>query len=100
MVGCDSRRRAPPERQVPKLKRQADEVLKVFHRLNARPGDCLHYVTMLRNGLAESDLDIGVGECARLGQVVAREDCAELTEIGWRAIGWARPKPGKKPALP
>ena len=83
---------------MPKLKRQADDILKVFHRLNARPGDCLHYVTMVRNGVNEVDLDAGVAECVRLGQVVAREDCAELTEVGWKAIGWDRPKQAAKPA--
>ena len=81
-----------------KLKPQADEILKVFDRLNARPGDCLHYVTMVRNGVAEDDLDAGVEECARLGQVIARDDCAELTEVGWKAIGWGRSKPATKPA--
>ena len=75
-----------------KLKREADEILRVFHRLNARPGDCLHYVTMVRNGLAEADLDGGVEECVRLGHVIAREDCAELTEVGWKAISWDRPR--------
>ena len=84
---------------MPKLKRQADEILKVFHRLNARPGDCLHYVTMVRNGVPEDDLDAGVEECVRLGQLVAREDCAELTDVGWKAISWDRPKKAQsKPA--
>ena len=80
---------------MPKLKRQAADVLNVFHRLNARPGDCLHYVTMVRNGVDEADLDAGVEECARLGQIVARDDCAELTEIGWKAISWDRPRRAK-----
>ena len=80
---------------MPKLRREADEVLKVFHRLNARPGDCLHYVTMLRNGLEEADLDAGIEECARLGHVLAREDCAELTDVGWKAISWDRAKKAK-----
>ena len=83
---------------MPKLKRQADDVLKVFHRLNARPGDCLHYVTMVRNGLDEADLDDGVGECARLGQVIPHDDCAELTDVGWKAISWDRPKRKAKAA--
>ena len=85
---------------MPKLRREADEILKVFHRLDARPGDCLHYVTMVRNGLAEADLDMGVAECARLGYVAPHEDCAELTDVGWKAISWDRPKKKKaKPAV-
>lgn len=80
---------------MPKLKRQAEDVLNVFHRLHARPGDCLHYVTLIRNGMAEEDVEPGVKECARLGHVVERHDCAELTETGWRAIGWSLPRRGK-----
>jgi hypothetical protein len=31
---------------VSKLKSQAGEVLKVLHRLKARPGDCVQFVTL------------------------------------------------------
>ena len=85
---------------MPKLKRQADEVLKVFHQLNARPGDCVHFVTLVRNGVDEADVEPGVAECVRLGQLLAHEDCAELTEVGWKAISWDRPKAKRAPAAP
>ena len=71
-----------------KLKSQAGEVLKVLHRLKARPGDCVQFVTLARNGIPEADVAQGVRECARLGHVIARADCAELTEAGHRAIDW------------
>ena len=71
-----------------KLKSQAGEVLKVLHRLKARPGDCVQFVTLVRNGMAEQDVMQGVRECARLGHVLDRGSCAELTEAGHRAIDW------------
>ena len=71
-----------------KLKSQAGEVLKVLHRLKARPGDCVQFVTLVRNGIAEEDVMQGVRECARLGHVLERGACAELTEAGHRAIDW------------
>ena len=83
---------------MPKLKRQADDILKVFHQLNARPGDCVHFVTLVRNGIAEDDVQPGVEECVRLGQLVPHEDCAELTDVGWKAISWDRPKRKATPA--
>jgi hypothetical protein len=73
---------------VSKLKSQAGEVLKVLHRLKARPGDCVQFVTLVRNGMAEHDVVQGVRECARLGHVLERSSCAELTEAGHRAIDW------------
>ena len=60
-----------------KLKSQAGQVLQVLHRLKARPGDCVQFVTLVRNGMAEEDVMHGVRECARLGHVVERSGCAE-----------------------
>lgn len=71
-----------------KLSPEANGVLEVFNRLRARPGDRLHHVTLVRNGLAEEDVAPGIAECARLGHVIDQNECVELTAAGWRAIGW------------
>ena len=85
---------------MPKLSSQAQRVLQVFNQLRARPGDRLHHVTLVRNGIGEEDVAPGVRECARLGHVIEHPDAAELTAAGWKAIGWdeRRGRPRRCPA--
>ena len=63
-----------------------DHLLRAFSRLQARPGQRIDRLALIREGLTEDEVSSAVRSCASRGYVVDRGFRAELTEAGYRAI--------------
>jgi hypothetical protein len=63
-----------------------DDLLRAFSRMEARPGQRVDYLALIRSGLPESEVSAAVRSCASRGYVVDCGFAAELTEAGYRAI--------------
>ena len=82
------------------LASRPEDLLRAFSRLEARPGQRVDYLALIRSGMAESEVSSAVRSCAGRGYVVDRGFAAELTEAGYRAIsGEGPPRDLRLPGL-